>query len=113
MTRSIQAFGPERVEVTLKTEEAILFWALLDAGGYTSKAAYARAALLSGHVLDLDKLSEMLGEIGLRLNELIAIITSPDIFRQVDPAIAQFVTAVAALEDYLRDAPGRQGCDRT
>jgi hypothetical protein len=70
-------------------------------------------ALLSGHVLDLDKLSEMLGEIGLRLNELIAIITSPDIFRQVDPAIAQFVTAVAALEDYLRDAPGRHRCDRT
>lgn len=100
----MMTFRSERVEVTLKPEEAAIFWAHLDAGGYPSKAAYARAALLSGQVVDLDQLSAAIGAIGLAVNGLRQEVDRADIFRKLEPEIAQLAEAVALLQSHLSRA---------
>lgn len=113
MRRGTRGKAGERVEVTLKPEEAERFWALANAGGFPSKAAYARAALLSGHVYQNDQLSALLGELCLAVNGLLSQDRPIPFFEKIHPEIVRFSDAITALEAFLTTVQEVPKCDRT
>lgn len=112
MRRGTRGKASERVEVTLKPEEAERLWALVDAGGFPSKAAYARAALLSGHVHQNDELSALLGELCLAVNDVLSPDRHIPLFEKVRPEIIRLANAITGLEAFLMTAQEVPKCDR-